>query len=829
MLQPLFKKSLPHLIAILTFLVLSVMYCRPALEGKVLQQHDIVHWKGMAQSSIEYKEKNGHFPLWNTNLFSGMPGYQVSIDGNDFLPNMHGLLTLGLPKPISFFFLACLTFYILSQVLGVHYLIGILTSLGFAYASYNPIIIVAGHESKMWAMAYMPGALAGLMLIYNKRYLLGLAIAAIFGTWQVAFNHPQISYYFFIAVGIISLGYLVQWIRAKEWKHAAIASGLALLIGFIAFANSSLILLTTQEYAKYTMRGGKSIQINGSDIKEVNTKGLDLDYAFSYSIAKDEILTFIMPNVFGGGSGEVVGENEAFIASLTANNVPEQSALQLAGGLPKYWGGIEEGTAGAVYLGAIVVFLALIGLVVVKNNIKWWILGASVIAIFFAWGKYFPGFNTFLFHNFPLYNKFRAPSMALIVPQLLLPVLAAMALHQLFFAADAKEVLARSYKKILYVFGGLFALLGIMYLMNDYSGSIDPRIVEAYTNPQNGDASGGRMIVAALQSARKAMFAEGIGRVFLYAALVLGLLFLYLKNLLKPIAVVAIFLVANTIDLLVVDNKYLNADNYLEAESYEANNFAPTPVDQEILKDKDPHFRVYNLAPDRFSDAITSYHHRSVGGYHAAKLAIYQDLIEGQLSKSPLNMGVLNMLDTRYLIVPASEQRPAASVERNPGSLGAVWFIKHIQYVNGPVEEMKALDNLNTRDTVVIDKSWESVTGGRLVPDSTASIRLVQYDNDAIRYESNANSDQFAVFSEVYYPAGWNAYIDGKQVPYAKVNYVLRGMKVPSGKHQIEFRFEPASYSTAQKLTYIGNSLFWICILLGVFSIWRQFKKGTLS
>lgn len=827
--KSIFKKLLPHLIAVVTFLIIAVLYCKPALEGKVLQQSDIIHWKGMAQNSFEYKESKGHFPLWNTTLFGGMPTYQIALDSKNYMVDLHQLFTLGLPKPIAFFFWACLSFYILSQVLGVRYIIGIFSSLAFAYASYDPVIIVAGHESKMWAISYMPAVLAGLLLIYQKRYILGLAVTAVFATWEIGFNHPQINYYFFIAVSIISLGYIIQWIKAKEWKHLFISISLALLAGFVAIANTSITLLTTKEYAQYTMRGGKSIDIKDGQIKKVNTKGLDLDYAFSYSIGKDEILTFFMPNIFGGSSAETIGDDEKFISAITEKGIPEQDAAQLASMLPKYWGGIEEGTSGPVYLGAIIVFLALIGLVVIKDPIRWWLLAAAVFAIFIAWGKYFADFNTFLYNNLPLFNKFRAPSMALVIPQLVLPILAALGLQQVFFTTDGVEKLKKSFKPILYTIGGLLLLTCILYLLNDFSSSIDKQVIEAYTNPENKDAGMGRMIVNALKDSRKALFINGIQRAFFFAALVIGLLFLYRTNRIKPMVAIIILLVVNMIDLLMVDSKYLNSDNFLEQDTYQSQNFTPSEANNQILQDKDPHYRVYNLAPDRFSDAITSYFHRSVGGYHAAKLAIYQDLIAGQLSKSPLNMPVLNMLDTRYLIMPANQQQPTPMVQRNPDALGAAWFVKHIRYVDGPVEEMKALDAFNPKDTAIVDKSFATIIGANPVPDSTATIQLSKYDNDAIEYKTNANTDQFAVFSEIYYPAGWNAYIDGKKAAYAKVNYVLRGMKVPAGKHVIEFKFEPTSYKTGQTLTYIGNGLLWLFIALGIFAAWKQNKKTATT
>lgn len=823
-----FKALVPHLVAIGIFLVVSVIYCRPALEGKVLQQSDIVHWEGMSHNSFEYKKEHGHFPLWNTHLFSGMPNYQVAMEAHSFLPDLHSLLTLGLPKPINFFFLACLCFYILCCVVNIKPVLGIMGSLAFAYASYNPILISVGHESKMWAIAYMPGVLAGLLLIYQKKYLLGLAVTAIFATWEIAFNHPQISYYFFITAGIITLGYVIQWIKAKDWKHVAISLALAAVAGCAALANSAMSLLTTAEYAKYTMRGGKNIETSGPEIKKVDTKGLDKDYAFSYSIGKSEILTFFIPDIFGSSSSDHFDENSKLVTALTEKNIPENNAVQLAYSLPRYWGGIEEGTAGTIYFGAIVFFLAIIGLVLIKNPIKWWILAATVFTIFMAWGRNFSTFNSFLLEYFPLYNKFRSPNMALVIPQMLLPLLAVWGLQRIFFTPTGKEELQKSSKPILYALGAVFGITLILYFFNDFSSAFDARIMQAYTNPQDGNSEVGRIIVNALKAERKSMFSTGIFRALIFAGLVIALLYLYLKNILKPLAAIVIFTVINTIDLLVVDNKYLNTESYIDADSYQAENFTPTAADTQILQDKDPHYRVYHLSGDRFSDAITAYFHRSIGGYHAAKLRIYQDLIETQLSKNTLNMGVLDMLDTRYFIIPSQQQQQPPVVHKNEEALGAAWFIKHIQYVNGPVEEITALDQFGPKDTVIVDNSFKAVAGNDPAPDSSATIQLVSYDNDEIKYATQSATNQFAVFSEVYYPAGWNAYLDGKKAEYAKVNYVLRGMPVPAGKHEIVFKFEPASYSNGQKLIYFGNTLFFLALTGGVFSLWRDRKKSTV-
>jgi len=822
------KAVIPHAIAIGVFLVVAIVYCSPALKGKVLQQSDAIFWQGMAQNSFEFKEQYGHFPLWNTHLFSGMPAYQVAMDYHQLLPNLHSVMTLWMPKPIGFFFLACISFYILSCVAGARPVLGILGSLAFAYASYDPIIIATGHDTKMWAIAYMPGLLAGLLLIFHRKYLLGLAVTAIFATWEIAFNHVQITYYFAVAVFFISLGYAVKWIREKEWKHLLIAFSLALLGGLIGIANSAITMLTTSEYARYTMRGGKNIETEGGEIKKVETKGLDTDYAFSYSIGKSEILTFFMPGVFGEGSGNHFDEDSKLVETLVEKNIPESQAVQLAASLPKYWGGIQEGTGGTIYLGAIICFLAVIGLVIIKDPIKWWILAGCIITIFMAWGRNFAGFNEFLLNNLPLYNKFRSPNTALVIPQLLFPLLAVMALQQIFFTEKGMELLKSSWKKILYATGGIFAVTLLIYFFNDFSSPFDARIIQAYTNPQDGNSEVARMIVNGMKADRKAMFTGNLFRAFLFAALVIGLLFLYLKNLIKPLTAIVILIVVNSTDLLVIANKYLNNDNYMDSqEEIKSAYFTPSPADQQILQDKDPHYRVHNLSSGEVfsgSAAITSYHHRNVGGYHPAKLRIYQDLIEAQLSKQQPNMDVLNMLDTRYIILPPEQRQQPAPVYKNDGALGAAWFIKNIRYVDGPVEEIQALDQFSPQDTVIIDVSLKNVAGNSPAWDSTASIRLTHYNNDTIRYSTNAASPQFAVFSEIYYPAGWNAYLDGQKAEYVKVNYLLRGMPVPAGKHEIEFRFEPASYKKGQNLVYAGNILFWLSLAGGVFAIWKQRK-----
>ncbi len=814
------KKLLPHLIAIATFVIVSILFCKPAFEGKVLQQHDIVSVNGMEKNALDYKEKFGHLPLWNTNLFSGMPNYQVAIEGPNYLLNFSKILSLGLPKPANFFFLACICFYLLCIAFRCNPFVGIFGALAFAYSTYDPVIISAGHDTKMMAIAFAPALLAGLIWLYEKKYLIGIAVTTLFATMEVTANHPQINYYVFIAIVFMTISYIIRWVKNKEWKHMVIALSLALLGALIGISNAGVTFFTTYDYAKYTMRGGKTIEATDKGIVQKKTSGLDNDYAFQYSLGKGEPVTLMMPNSYGGSSSQTFDENSNLVKQLVEKGIPETNAMQLASSLPKYWGGIVEGTSGPVYLGVIACLLFIIALIVVKSQHKWWILSAVVLAIFMAWGKYFPAFNDFLFTTLPMYSKFRAPSMALVIPQLLVPLLAVLSLQQILFTAATEEFLKTHFKKILYALGGIVVLIGIIYLMNDYTAPVDKEIIAAYNNNAQGGAETGRMIISGMIADRKEMFSVDLLRLLGFAILLAALLFLRRRKIISSLVVVIILIVISTGDLFIAGKKYLGEDNYTDADTYTETNFKASEADAFILQDKDPHYRVYNLAPDRFNESKSAYYHRSIGGYHAAKLRLYQDLIETQLSKNQMNMGVLNMLDTKYFLLP-DQKTGVINVQKNDSAMGAVWFVKEIKTVNGPVEEIKALDNFDPAKTVFIDKA-QIATVPTTAFDSSAKIKLMKYNNDEIEYVSDAKSDQFAVFSEIYYSAGWNGYIDGKKTPYYKVDYLLRGMPVPAGHHVINFKFEPASYKTGYTLATIGNILLYLLLIGGLYMSFRK-------
>ena len=823
--KTLFKKVLPHFIAIIIFLIVSAVFCKPVLEGNVLNQSDISGWKGMAQNSFEYKEKNGHFPLWNPNLFSGMPNYQVAMEGKTILPDLNKVFTLGLPKPISFFFLACICFYILCLVLGANTVIAILGSLAFAFSTYNPVIIGVGHESKMLAIAYMPALMAGLLLIYEKKYWIGLALTTIATYMEIAVNHPQINFYFFLVATAVTIAYVITWIRKKEWKHLIIAAGTTAAAAIVGIGGSAMSLMINSEYIKATMRGGKDIAIEDGKVTTAKTSGLDVDYALRWSISKPEATVLLMPKAFGGSSGKQLGEDSHVVEKLTAKGVPEAQAMQVANSLPKYWGGMSdpsETTAGPPYVGAIICILALIGFVIIKKPIRWALLAVTVLAILMAWGKYFPDFNTFLFNHLPLLNKFRAPSMTLVIAEFTLPFIAVLSLQQILYKDNSKELLKLDFKKILYAVGGLFGLLILMYLMMDYNTAIDKQIISGYTD-KNGSDAFGRVIVEGMKADRRAMFGGQLLRTFAFAAFVIGILYLYLKNKIKPLVVAIALGLISTIDLLIVDKGYLTDDNYAPADEITSQNFTPTAIDQQIMQDKDPDFRVFDLASGNpYTESRTSYFFKSIGGYHPAKLRIYQDIIDKYLS-GPFNQNVLNMLNTKYMITP-NQQNNQPQLVPNPEAYGPCWLVKNVKLVNGLVDEIEAIGNTDLKDTAIVETNFSKfVTQPQW--DSASSIKLTHFDNDTMEYTSESNKPQFAVFSEVYYPFGWNVYLDGKKTDYCKVNYILRGMSLPAGKHSIKFIFEPESYKKGLKIGYLASYLILIFFVGGLFMQWRMNRK----
>jgi len=825
------KSLLPHAIAVGVFLIVALFYCKPVLEGKVLQQSDVTLWKGSAQNSFEFEKKHGYFPLWSNGLFSGMPAFQITSVGSNPVSIIYAnnLLTLNLPKPVSFFFLACICFYFLSQVLRVNPYVGLFGALSYAYATYNPIIISVGHDTKMQAIAYLPAFIGSLLLLYDKRYLWGTALTALFTGLLISANHLQITYYAFLIALIMSIGLGIKWVKEKNLKHLFTAGGLAISAALLGILVNSVMLFTTYEYSKRTIRGGSQL----GDSKGNTTKtGLSKDYALSYSIYKTEPLVMMFPRMYGGSSGNLEVAEDKSKAIEALQQMPQQLGQQIQGALQFYWGGIDGvGTSGPPYVGAIVCFLALLGFVLLDGKHKWWILATCILTLLMSWGKYFDGFNRLLLDILPMYNKFRAPSMILVVPTLLLCMMSVLSLD-LILKYENKELLFHKYKKGLLVVGGVFVFALLIYFTSDFKGDTDKMLLQNINNITDAQQKAAietpvRAFINGLKEDRQSLFMGDIFRSFLFIMVAVVALFFFIKNKLSAFVATLIIGIFAFIDVMIIDTKYLNADHFQENTDYD-NTFKPSAADEQILKDTG-YFRVFDLSqgiPAAFNGgALTSYFHKSIGGYHPAKLSIYQDLVEKQLYNFPNCLPVINMLNTKYIITPPQQNGQQLMVQQNLGALGACWFVKGIDYKKSPAEVMKALTSFNPKDTAVLEETANQKLTANPSKDSSSFIKLVNNDNDVVEYSSSSKNTEFAVFSEVYYDAGWVATIDGKESPIIRTNYVLRGLQVPAGNHKIVFEFKPASFTNSNKAAIGASALIWILLIGTVITSIRKPKE----
>lgn len=838
------KKAIPHAIVVAIFLIIAALYCKPALEGKVVNQSDITNWKGAVQESLEFaKAHNGKGPLWTNSGFAGMPAFQIGgVPLNNYVPGyVHMVLTLGLPEPISFFFLACICFYFLCLVMRINTFAAVMGSLAFAYATYNPVIISVGHISKMLTIAYMPALLASVLLIYDKKkYWIGAALTALFTSVLIAMNHPQIAYYLFIAIGVMTIFFIINWIKQKDFKGLALGLCFTLAGAMVGLATNAVNLLSTYEFQKETIRGG------GSALKSIDTtakhtasgSGLTREYGMSYSMKIPEPLVMFAPRIYGGASDKLeVSEDKSKAVERLRNMSQEAQGFLTKNGFFRqneegeiyaatYWGGMtyasEVGTSGPPYVGAIIFFLAIVAMFLLDKKHKWWIFSAIALSIAMAWGHYFKELNYFLFDHLPMYNKFRAPSMILVIPQLLIPLLAALGLNAVMNAPD-KSALWNKYKKALFTTAGLIIFLLLVYMTADFMGYEDKRVMKQVRGSNNEQVlSIIKDYFSGVIADRKSLMLGDIFRSFGFILLAAAGIYLMIKKKVKPVYTGLGIVFFAFLDLILIDSAYLNSNNYEEKSENNAI-FDRTNADNVILADSSV-FRVYNVSRGLTSDGITSYYYNSIGGYNAAKILIYQDLIERQLSKQQPNFPVLNMLNVKY-IIQSNDKRQTGESQKIDGALGPVWFVKHVQFVKTADDEMKALDNFNPKDTAFVQEAFSS---GVILPmaDSNARIQLMKNENDVIDYTSESATNQFAVFSEVYYKAGWKAYIDNKEAPIVKVNYVLRGLSVPAGKHAIKFEFKPQGYYKGRKITSIASITLLLMLAVGFFMAWKESRKN---
>ncbi|MBS1743708.1 MAG: YfhO family protein [Bacteroidetes bacterium] len=848
-----FRKLVPHAVAIGIFLVVTLIFCKPALEpGVMLNQGDVTGWQGMSHQSAEYKAQHGHYPLWATSMFCGMPAYQIFMEGAwSPLSIVNSAFQLWLPKPLNFFFLACISFYFLCICLRIKPYAAIIGAIGFAYASFSPIIITAGHDTQMMALAYAPAVIGAVLLIFDKKYISGFVLTAMLTALQIGAQHQQISYYLFLVLLAMTISYAIRFFRNGEAAHFFKSTGLIAVAGLLGLACNALVLMTSYDYAKESKRGGQLImddsQRKHENIKDGKTTGLSKDYAFQWSYGKGETFSLMFPGANGYGlhysdrDGEPylfpkLDENSNVAKFFTDKlNVPEDQAINYAMQESRdiYWGD-QPFTSGPVYLGAVICFMFLFGMFYLDNKDKWWILAVSVFGILLSWGSNLPGFNYFMFDHLPLYNKFRVPTMTLVIPQLLFPVIAALTLNKLsetneeqnrkafkfagiaaaiafisVFAFYVSSDFSKENKQRTAKFNQIYALKdSTMYAkMNELNKAerplTDNQLYEGMISNLKGAPEAertAREMVTALRKDRAAFLLADIWRSLIFVLITAGFIALYLKKIIKPALLIAGVSLVAAIDLLGFGMKYLNDKSFSSKDRYEQNEFPLTAADEEILKDKDPNYRVFNTSS--LEESKTSYYHKSIGGYHPAKLGIYDDLMTYQLNGTP-NVSVVNMLNAKYIIQHQGDKTQAI---RNPEAMGNAWFVKGVKLVNGPVAEMKALDDFSPADTAIIDQQYASLINGITPADSSATITMSSFDNDAISYKTTSNASHVAIFSEIYYK-DWKAYIDGKPAPFFKANYVLRGMVVPAGNHTIEFKFEPAVYFTGDKIGMISSWL----------------------
>ncbi|WP_018479981.1 YfhO family protein [Pontibacter roseus] len=787
-----FKRDvLPHLVAVLIFLLLTAVYFAPVLfEDKAMAQHDILQFKGGAKEIQDFREATGEETLWTNSMFSGMPSYLINTRyPGDFSGVIHTILTFNLPAMAGNIFITLLCAYVLLVTLRLNTWLAVVGAIAFAFTSYNFIILEAGHNTKSLTIAYIPLVLAGMFYALRRNLWIGAAIFALGLTLNLHFNHLQMTYYMLLMVLVFIVVEIIFAIKKGTFAEL-VKRGLVLGIAAVLAVGVNFgRLYTVAEYSKHSIRGKSELSVANSGDK--TSSGLDRDYAFSWSYGVGETMTLLIPNFYGGGSSTPLDEDsESYKAFMGMGMPPVQAEQIVKQGLPTYWGP-QPMTSGPVYVGAIICFLFVLGLLIVNKPTRIWILAATILSIVLAWGKNFEAFNYFMFDFFPGYNKFRAVSSALVIAQITIPLLGMLALYRVI---RDRNVIQKLDKKLLIAGGitaGICLLVWLFAGTASFVGTVDSQLQQSY------------FPVDAIRADRESMMRSDALRSFAFIALAVGLLYFYLKGKLSATLAIAGIGVLVLVDLWGVNKRYLN-DGDFEKRVVE-NHFQPTKADQMILQDKDLSYRVLYL-PNPFNDARTSYFHKSVGGYHGAKLRRYQDVIDRHIAQN--NMEVLRMLNTRYVIT-GNEQQP---VQRIPGALGNAWFVEKVKTVNNPDEEIEALTDLDAGTTAVVDVSKFKVPAQDFSAEGS-TITLTEYQPNYLKYEAAAAQDGLVVFSEVYYEDGWQAYLDGQPVDHIRANYILRAMPVPAGKHTIEFRFAPKSYEIGNTISLVSSVL--LLLVLG--------------
>lgn len=816
-----------HLAIIAAFAVICFIYFSPVLQGKGPVQSDVIQSQAMQKEIMAYKAIDGKGPLWTNQMFGGMPAYQIWVQyANNIATYGIALVTKAFPNPVGTVLLLLTGAYFLFIVLRVNPWLAAAGAIAFAFTTYNFVLIASGHSNKALAIGFFAPIIAGIILTMRGKYMLGASLTALFLALEIRANHVQMTYYLMLAL-LIYIGIeIYQAYKNKTMPALSKALGyltLAVLIGVMV--NASL-LWTTSEYAKETNRG-KSNLTNAAG----KTESMSKEYAYAWSQGVGETLTVLIPDLYGGATGvdklvKPDGKLYQTVSELTGGDPKntEQAMSSLAGSfnMQQYWGE-KSFTQGGYYFGAIVCFLFVFGVLLVRSRLKWWLLSVTVLFILLAFGKNFPLVSDLFFNYFPLYNKFRAVESILAVVGLTVPLLAFLAVKEAQEGNVEQKVLLKKLTIAAAITGGFSLIVALVpSLFFSFKTANHQQIVEALSGALENNLTMAQRMASALVEDRMAIARADAFRSVLFIAIGYALVWAFIKKKMNMQLAFALLALTVLIDMWQVDRRYLNAKNF-ESKSTLTNYFQPRDVDNFIMADKDPHFRVYDQSINTFNDASVSSFHKTIGGYHAAKLKRFQELIENQFSKS-INQDVLDMLNAKYFITQ-DRQTGSYKMTRNATALGNAWIIKSIQYVKNSDEEMKAISSFDPKLEAIVDEKYKSlIDESRLGADPSAFIKMEKYHPDHIEYSYSAPRDIIAVFSEVYYDKGWNMYVDGKKKPYFRADYVLRAAQLEAGNHKVEFKFEPTSYYTGEKISLAGSILLLAFLGLGFYS---ERKKGA--
>ena len=813
--------GLPHLIALGVFFGICIAYFLPVLEGKVLPTHDIKQHRGMASELREFKEKTGEFSLWTNSMFGGMPAYQISAPypySLFALKHIHEVIARGLPKPMNMLMLYFVGFYLLLLSFKVDWRLALAGALAYGFASYNIIIIDAGHNTKSLAIGFAPMVLAAVnMTLRSKHWLLGAALTGIAMGFELRVNHFQITYYLLFILAAMGVSWLIEKLRNGENREVIKRASAVVLAIVLGIGTNSGHIMTTAEYSKETTRGRSNIVSEDGTQRE----GLRKSYITSWSYGKLETGTFLIPNFHGGGSQNNMDFSDLEVFDLLKAQFGKKTAQKYAMSM-MYWGN-QPGTNGPVYLGALICFLFVFGFIVTNNYTRIWILSISVLAIVLSWGSNLPGITYFFIDHFPGYNKFRVVTMILTIVQITFPLLAILGLSKLFEDKLTKKQVIDALKWSVGITGGIALIFAIMPGM--FLDFVSDNDFKQYKGQEN--------VLDLIVDGRISLMRRDAFRSLIFILIGAGTIFLYTNKTLKKNMAYIVMIVAICLDLWMVAGRFLGPDKFEKAKNKEAKAIA-TKVDRQILVDPDPNYRVVNLSVSTFNDATTSAFHKSLGGYHGAKLKRIQELIENRiapelqaiqetnfqnLSISP----VVNMFNTKYII--ANTKKGPVPIQ-NPEAMGHAWFVPKVKVVENANAEMEALNGFDPAEIAFTTPEFESMVSG-VNGKPNGSIELVEYQPNYLKYECDIDKEGFAVFSEVFYRGNidWVSSINGERADHARVNYLLRGLKIPVGKSTIEFRFDPKTYYAGETYSLISSLLLILALLGGGFLTYKDNKK----